>query len=223
MLEIQKQPEHRDITELMPWYLNGTLSEPDRQSVESHLNECERCRDEFAQERRIHHAVSAGAAVEYMPAASLKRLLTQIDQLDDDRIDAPATPRRAPFRGWHAAAASVAVLAMGAALVQFRGWIPSAPENTSRSYHTVTDARPKPPGEVIRAVFSPTITLIELQAVLDEAQLRIVSGPTEAGVYSLAPNSSRPVSSSLALLRRHTSVRFAESTEQMQPYSPALK
>ncbi|MEA3197038.1 MAG: hypothetical protein QOF32_1090, partial [Gammaproteobacteria bacterium] len=69
------------------------------------------------------------------------------------------------------------------------------------------------PGEVIRAVFSPTITLVELQAILDEAQLRIVSGPTEAGVYSLAANSSRPVISSLALLRGHTKVRFAEGTE----------
>jgi hypothetical protein len=51
-----------------------------------------------------------------------------------------------------------------------------------------------------------------LQAILDEAQLRIISGPTEAGVYSLAANSNRPVTVSLSLLRRHASVRFAEST-----------
>ncbi|HEX9404189.1 MAG TPA: hypothetical protein VF917_07145, partial [Steroidobacteraceae bacterium] len=72
---------------------------------------------------------------------------------------------------------------------------------------------PRPQGEVIRAVFSPTITLVELQAVLDEAQLRIVSGPTEAGVYSLAANSGRPVSASLASLRRDEKVRFAEITQ----------
>jgi len=53
-----------------------------------------------------------------------------------------------------------------------------------------------------------------LQAILDEAQLRIVSGPTEAGVYSLAAVSSRPVSDSLALLRAHAKVRFAESIER---------
>jgi hypothetical protein len=69
------------------------------------------------------------------------------------------------------------------------------------------------PNEVIRAVFAPTITLDELQSILDEAQLRIVSGPTEAGVYSLAANSSRSVSSSLALLRGHAKVRFAEGTQ----------
>ena len=81
------------------------------------------------------------------------------------------------------------------------------------TYHTVTTSESRAPDEVIRAVFSPSITLVELQTILDEAQLRIISGPTEAGVYSLAANSRRPVSSSLALLRRHAAVRFAESTE----------
>jgi hypothetical protein len=60
---------------------------------------------------------------------------------------------------------------------------------------------------------SRALTLVELQAILGEAQLKIVSGPTEAGVYSLAANSSRPVSLSLSLLRQHTAVRFAEITQ----------
>jgi hypothetical protein len=65
---------------------------------------------------------------------------------------------------------------------------------------------------VIRAVFAPSITLVELQSILDEAQLRIVSGPTEAGVYSLASKSTLTVPASLALLRQHPTVRFAEGT-----------
>ncbi len=79
-------------------------------------------------------------------------------------------------------------------------------------YRTVTSAMPRPQGEVIRAVFAPTITLVELQTILDEARLKIVSGPTEAGVYSLASNSTLSVRSSLALLRQHSTVRFAEAT-----------
>jgi hypothetical protein len=80
-------------------------------------------------------------------------------------------------------------------------------------YRTVTTSTPRPPDEVIRAVFAPAITLVELQDILDEAQLRIISGPTEAGVYSLAATSERPVTASLSLLRKHASVRFAESTQ----------
>jgi hypothetical protein len=174
------------------------------------------CRDELAQERRIHEAVHAQAGVEYIPAASLKRLQARLDALGDEAIDTPMPARHAPLRGWHAAAASVAVVAAVAALMYFKGWIVLGPEAGAPRYHTVTNPRPQAPGEVIRAVFSPTITLVDLQAILDEAQLRIVSGPTEAGVYSLAPSSTRPVSSSLALLRRHAAVRFAESIEQTQ-------
>jgi hypothetical protein len=55
--------------------------------------------------------------------------------------------------------------------------------------------------------------LVEVQSILDEAGLRIVSGPTEAGVYSLATNSRRSVSSSLGILRGNSKVRFAESIQ----------
>ena len=113
------------------------------------------------------------------------------------------TRRGSPRRS---VAAAVVALSLMSARMHWGTRDPSA------DYHTVTTSTPRPPDEVIRAVFSPTITLVDLQAILDEAQLRIVSGPTEAGVYSLAATSRRPVNSSLALLRRHSSVRFAELT-----------
>jgi hypothetical protein len=84
---------------------------------------------------------------------------------------------------------------------------------TAPQYHTVTTPVPRAQGEVIRTVFSPTITLAEVQAILEESGLRIVSGPTEAGVYSLAAKSGRPVGASLAILRANAKVRFAESIE----------
>ena len=107
-------------------------------------------------------------------------------------------------------AASVAVMAVALSWLAADRWMQS---RAAPRYFTVTTAAPHAPGEVIRAVFSPAITLTELQTILDAAQLRIVAGPTEAGVYSLAANSSRSVSSSLALLRQHSEVRFAESTQ----------
>jgi hypothetical protein len=110
-------------------------------------------------------------------------------------------------------AASVAVMAVALSLLAADRWMQSRAHASAPDYYTVTTPTPHAPGEVIRAVFSPTITLVELQAILDGAQLRIVSGPTEAGVYSLAANSGRPVSSSLASLRRDEKVRFAEITQ----------
>jgi hypothetical protein len=217
--------EHEEISELIPWYVNGTISAIDRQKLDTHFVTCVACRDEMLDERRIYQAVSADPGVEHMPAASFKRLQARIEDGERAPASAPRVPvsrvwPRAPARTvprqaprQHLIAASIAVLVLAISLVSADKWYRLRGRELPSDYHTVTTSAPRAPNEVIRAVFSPTITLVELQAILAEAQLRIVSGPTEAGVYSLAANTDRPVNSSLVLLRRHSAVRFAESTE----------
>jgi hypothetical protein len=211
--------EHSEVSALIPWYVNGTIGEPDRRRMEAHLQACVDCRDELAQELRIYRGMTAETGVEYMPAASLKRLQARLDSAGaaaPAQIAGHAPPARAPLRRsmpWLGVmAASIAVMAVAFSLLAADRWLQFRALTGQPDYHTVTTDSPRPPGEVIRAVFAPNITLVEMQSILDEAQLRIVSGPTEAGVYSLAAKSKRPVSSSLALLRAHAKVRFAEST-----------
>ena len=212
---------HDEISVLIPWYVNGSIGEGDRQRVDAHLTQCARCREDMALERRVYAGMSVEPGVEYMPAASLKRLQARLDDLTaalPAEVDVEATPVpfiRAGRRGvtWQGVmAASVAIMAVAVSMLAADRWMQSR-ARAGALYSTVTTSKPRVPDEVIRAVFIPTITLVELQAVLDEAGLRIVSGPTEAGVYSLAANSRRPVSASLASLRGHAMVRFAESIQ----------
>ena len=211
--------EHQAISSLIPWYVNGSIGEPERQRVDAHLRLCADCRDDLARERLIYQGMNAEATVEYMPAASLKRLQARLDGMDamaatgapSDGAAAEKPRRRSmPWQGLMAA--SVAVMALALSVLAADRWMQSR-AHAAPNYYTVTTSTARAPDEVIRAVFSPTVTLVELQAILDEAGLRIISGPTEAGVYSLAANSRRPVNSSLALLRANTKVRFAESTQ----------
>jgi Putative zinc-finger len=208
--------EHHEVSALIPWYVNETLDERQRQRVESHLTQCAGCRDDLAVQGRICEAIDAQPAVDYMPVASLKRLQARLDAQRADasaaHLSAPElqTRRTAPWHGWMAA--SVAGVALAVGLLAADRWLQSEARLTQPSYRTVTNSTPRPQGEVIRAVFSPNTTLVDLQTILDEAQLRIVSGPTEAGVYSLASNSTLTVRASLALLRQHSTVRFAEGT-----------
>jgi anti-sigma factor RsiW len=211
--------EHRDISALLPWYVNGSIGEQERQRVDAHLILCPGCRGDLARERRIYQGMTAETPVEYMPAASLKRLQAQLDALGGGasaEVPAKAPAACKPGRrliAWQGLmAASVAVMAAAIGLLAADRWMQLRADASAPNYYTVTTPAAHAPGEVIRAVFSPTITLVELQAILDEAQLRIISGPTEAGVYSLAASSRQPVSSSLASLRGHAKVRFAEST-----------
>ena len=214
--QLAHMSEHKEISLLLPWYINGTLGATDRQRVDSHVAGCAVCQDDLKLEQRIHAYMATDVVVEHIPAASLKRLHSRLDAMEPDATPERRIPRRA--RRWSlprlaAIAASVVacVAAAGIYAVHDKRGLgdPSAP-----AYYTVTDAEVRPSTEVIRAVFVPAVTLGELQKLLDEAQLRIVSGPTEAGVYSLAARSSRPVSLSLALLRQHPAVRFAEITRE---------
>ena len=220
----RNESEHASIWELLPWYLNDTLTELDRKRVDAHLTACAACRDEMAIERRIHERVASSDTVEHMATPSLRRLQERIDGLATATSPvAERAPRLPPHsanrRGlrrvftWQGLmAASVAILAAALIVTATHRAQPTLATMPPPDYYTVTTAAQRPPGEAIRAVFAPTITLEELQSILALSHLKIVAGPTEAGVYSLAPTSNLPVTSSLTLLRRQHSVRFAEKT-----------
>jgi anti-sigma factor RsiW len=215
--------EHEDIWNLLPWLVNGRLNEADCRRVEAHLRLCSSCRDEFAAQRRIYQIIAADAAVEQMPTAGLHKLRQRIESYESagpahaESDTAPRARPRSPDRAtlWRrlprsSIAASVVGIAVALGVSAALLWN-QAPHGERASYYTVTTAASQPAGAVIRAVFAPTVTLSELQALLDDAHLRIVSGPTEAGVYSLALTGSQPIDWSLRRLRGHDTVRFAET------------
>jgi Putative zinc-finger len=206
------------MSELIPWYVNGTIAEEDRVRLEDHLSQCVGCSSDVSHERRVAQLMNADSPVEYMPTASLKRLQSRLDDTgdretsrSDAQTSAPAARRRAmPWQGLLAASAAVMAVALG--LLATDRWLQLRNDSAGDEYQTVTSSAPRAPGVVIRAVFAPDVTLVQLQRILDESQLKIVAGPTEAGVYSLAMNSSHSISASLSLLRAHPEVRFAEHT-----------
>jgi anti-sigma factor RsiW len=210
--------EHQEIGELLPWFVNGRLSETDRQRVDAHLRVCEACTDELGAQQRIYSVMSVDAGVERMPVAGLNRLRTRIESLDD-AVPAPAAPDEAARseapagsslrQRRSAIAASIAMTAVGALAALL--WNQHERRIAPANYYTVTTTAPQPANTAIRAVFAPMVTLSELQELLDDAHLKIVSGPTEAGVYSLAMSGSPSADWSLQRLRGHEAVRFAES------------
>jgi hypothetical protein len=209
--------EHRAVSALLPWYVNETLSEGERERFESHLAGCGRCQEDLLREQRLYRDMRSETSLEYMPTASLKRLQARLDGIEASVPQEPRPETRKPVRRllpWAGLmAASVAVLAVAISVLATDHWQNFRAGNNAAPYYTVTSPAPHAPGESVRAVFSPTITLVELQAILDEAQLRIVAGPSEAGVYTLAPTSQRPTRAALALLRAHSNVRFAEGIQ----------
>jgi len=209
---IEHDSEHAETWDVLPWYVNARLGEAERRRVDAHVRTCAACRDELAVQRRLHEILAADLNVEQLPTAGLKRLRERI------AAAAPAAQRARPSRRhrlerWQGVmAASIAVMATAVCVVAGVLWTQSHRRAPSAEYFTVTTSTPRAANEIIRAVFAPSITLSELQRVLDDAQLKIVAGPTEAGVYSLAATSARPADWSLQRLRGQPAVRFAEAT-----------
>ena len=209
-------PEHDAAWLLIPWYVNGRIDESERACVDAHLHTCAACRQELAVQRQLCRTLAAShPEVEQLPTASFKRLLQKIDAGENGHdISRPAagTQHGATWYGSRGIAASLALIVLTVAGIATFIRIKPIADKTPATYYTVTSPTPRVPSEVIRAVFSPTVTVADLQRILDDAKLHIVAGPTTAGVYSLAKTGTQSVNESLQRLRQHSEVVFAEPT-----------
>ncbi|HEX9942717.1 MAG TPA: zf-HC2 domain-containing protein [Thermoanaerobaculia bacterium] len=212
---------HGRIWELLPWYVNGTLSERERERVEAHLADCRRCQEEERACRRTAEAVKGAGEVAPSPhPVQLQRMLARIEESErEERVRSgwwnlgspfrsliEATP--GPLRG--ALLAQVAVILM---LVGVLVWqeLHSAPPPPA-VYHTLSDPVPAPAAAVrLRVMFSPRATEREIRELLLGVRGEITAGPSPLGVYTVAvPAGSDPVEVVLARLRSEPQVAFAE-------------
>ena len=211
----RNEAEHREIWLQIPWYVNDRIDVGQRRRIDAHLRDCDACRIELQQQRRVFETLAAETGVEQLPSASLNRLRQRLDAATrEPLVDATDAVRKAwsPTSRHALLAASVAAVAVSVAVFASRHNDSVALQDP---YFTVTSPAQRPAQEVIRAVFAPATTLAQLQAILDESHLKIVAGPSEAGVYSLATTREQSVDKILSQLRQHADVRFAESTQPL--------
>jgi hypothetical protein len=216
--------DHARASELLVWMVNGRIEPTDSRWLSEHLEGCASCRRELDVERRVRDAVAREPTVEFAPQASFNRLWERIEGERDMTVPgSPAAaahqhqgvppesaPRaRAGKRAWLplAMAAQAAVILLLCGVLWQR--------STAPAFRTVTDSAPAPvaTGAVIKAIFSDDVRLADVKEILASTGLVVASGPSEAGVYALAPRDARagPVTQAAAArLRADPRVRFAE-------------
>jgi hypothetical protein len=207
---------------LLPWYVAGTLDGPAARRVAAHLAQCDTCRADARQLACWRGLMRAPSQVEYAPQAGFRKLVARIDAQAREASAAPdARPRlrglRARWAGgsggplrWLAALAAVQgvalALAIGALVVGWLG-LEIAPR-----FQTLGAATPA--GMHLRVVFAPTVTLDELHELLRANRLVALAGPSEAGLFTLAPQTAAggrdAARAVLQRLRADPRVRFAE-------------
>ena len=220
---------HRRAWELIPWIVNGTVDAQERAAVESHVAGCELCRSELQFQRELHDAISTHAGVmaeagDEGVEAGWQRLRARVqgdDAVPEPRSMEPAeeiTTRRVRlgWRHWGVAWAAVATfeaLALGALGMALWSKATPPPLASSSAYRTLSAAPAVSAVASIRIVLEPSTTIAQVQALLDRSGLRVVDGPSAAGVWSLAASSASgraATDAALKSLRADPRVRFAE-------------
>jgi hypothetical protein len=158
-----------------------------------------------------------------VPQASFEKLWSRIEDVERDVPSRPAsvapapaaapaqTPTSAGAYHWRIAAGVMLGLGLGVLAASWR--TAPLPDAAMPQFHTAAQTPSSADRPVqIRVVFAATVTVDELTAILGGNGLAIVDGPSESGVYGLAPAAGSDVSTAAALvrLRADPRVRFAE-------------
>lgn len=193
--------EHDAVQQLLPWHVNGTLSDEETARVEAHLAECDDCRHDLARERELAREVALlPLDVDEGWQAMTMRLPEQISSRPGGR--SPLFSRPGPV-GWAVGGALAASVAFAVAIVGLQQ--PLAPAQT---FHALGSAGVAASGQVI-VLFRPDATEQQMRALLAAQGARVVDGPTAAGAYVLRVDGRSPAEA-IAALRQSSEVVLAE-------------
>jgi anti-sigma factor RsiW len=194
-------PQHLQASELLPWFVNGTLDHDEHARVERHLADCIACKQDLTRLRAWQQQYR-GEGEDVGASRGLARVQARIDEIESG-IAAQRGWRRIAA-GWNAAAIWVRVVllaqtALLAGLITILLLKPVPQPAPARRAHVV-------------AVFPPARTEQEIRSLLLTARARIVDGPTAEGAYTLEVSAEQQPQV-LEQLRAHGAILRAEAVE----------
>ena len=210
---------------LIPWLVNGTLSEEGEAGLRAHLSVCPRCREDYESEMRLRTAMDADSSLVFVAESSYQKLLTRIDSgaliaRSTANVRDTAAPRRIARRdrapGSRGMRWLVAVAAFEAVALGLGAWLwPVRETPRPAPYRTLTSPAPSYESALqARVVFRSDFTLGQLRTLLRGIHAHIIDGPAPGNVYTLgfAPlrGSPREVRQTISALRASPAVLFAE-------------
>ena len=114
MIELQDTARHDAVTELLPWYVNGTLDESERDLVREHIGVCDDCRENVELLSHVQRTVRNESPAPLVPAPRTDELLAALDGRDHSHA------LRSRWQ-WLAAASVVILVGVSSVLLWPRG------------------------------------------------------------------------------------------------------
>jgi hypothetical protein len=192
-----KKDAHRDIQELLPWYVTQNLDDDERARVQAHLAVCEDCRMELEVERRIQSLQPLEAGTTEASSGWLKM---QARIRSDPTHPQRAVPVLARWMPWVVAAQGALIALLTLVLVLPPGAVPT--------YRALGTSSAGASARIV-VMFRPEATEQQMREALRSAGARLVDGPTSSNAYLLAlPEPAVP--GALQRLRAQPGVTLAE-------------
>ncbi|MEJ8472463.1 zf-HC2 domain-containing protein [Roseibium algae] len=172
---------HDDVWELIPWFVNGSLSEAEKDRVKQHMLTCTDCAAEVARQYSLAKKVMTEDPFDPPLARSWSKLRAQIKA--EERADTPRIDVRRWFAGWQGgimfAGAGLAACLLAAVII-----IPT----DNNDFRTLTSGN-QALQNAIKFQIKVDVSNEKLQGLLAEHGLTLAGGPSETGVYTVtAPN-----------------------------------
>jgi hypothetical protein len=199
-------PVHKNVVELMPWYVNGTLTGHDRAVIESHVRECLPCRAALREEQRLPGMIRAQDDVPLSAGHGMSDLLRKIDG-----DDARATPlwQRPRFGLGIAGIAVAAALVLAGPMIRNADAPRAGAADGDAPFTTLTDDTGVAANR-IDIVFADAVAGPEILEIIESLGARLIGGPTELGRYTVAvgAESESELAGVIDRLARDPRIRF---------------
>ncbi len=196
-----------DVTLLIPWYVNGTLDQPERLEIEQLRDACPTCAREIREQTQLASVLARIPDDETAAARSWASLSVRItaDERQCARRSGGTLSRIAEWVRAHwgglaglSLAASVATLALAIML---------QPEpQTTASYETLTTPTPSLAGPSIRVKVAENVPEEAFGEIATGLGLTVHEGSSTRGIYTVVPSEDADLDSIAAALRAHPEV-----------------
>jgi anti-sigma factor RsiW len=195
--------EHEKYLELLPWYVNGTLSDGERAELSAHLKQCLSCNAALKQERHLIGLARQHDHLGVERRHGMNALLERIDTGSARRASLSA-PRA--LLGYGLAAVFGALIVWGVVSLGGR----QAAGIADEPFSTLSDGGVAAANR-IDVIFVETPDAPALDRLLSDVGGTVVGGPTGLGRYTIevTPVSDRGIQDLIDELRQDPSVRFA--------------
>ena len=201
---------HDEAEELLPWYVTGRLEAADRERVEKHLTDCDRCQAQLRVERRLADEYRA-----YSPQVETNWARLR-DRIEPTLAKRPLAPPAA-ISGWRTMkrpavamlmAAQLAIVVLTAGTVRYFA-------QPDAAYRALGSAPVTASANAV-VIFQPQTREEQLRRLLNASGAELVGGPTDADAYVLhiAPSGR---AAALAELRDRPEVVMAEPIDGQTP------